>query len=238
MSSSDIVSNAEYVTERIRSVCESHNRDANLVQLVAVSKTKSASNIQALYEAGFRHFGENYYQELTEKAPVLPADISWHFIGHLQSSKASKLVREVPSLYCVQTVDSVKLATKLNNAVAAAADVRSSPLNIMLQVCTSDEDTKSGVDPSELEELVNFVLTQCPHLRFTGLMTIGAPGDLTCFDTLAECRRNVLATHPDLDEAVVKLSMGMSSDFEAALAKGADVVRVGSTIFGARIYRK
>ena len=168
---SAIVGNANIVKERSKLAAVQVGRNIESVRLVAVSKTKPVENIQELYEAGYRSFGENYFQELVEKAQSLPKDISWHFIGHLQSSKASKLVKEVPNLAVLETVDSVKLAGKLNNACEA---VGREPLSVFVQVDTSGETTKSGVeDGVELDELVLFIKEQCPYLRLSGLMTIG-----------------------------------------------------------------
>jgi pyridoxal phosphate enzyme (YggS family) len=186
-----LVQNAGNVMKRIQEASTKVGRDINSVQLVAVSKTKPAADIAALYAAGYRKFGENYFQELTEKAPTLPQDIQWHFIGHLQSGKASKLVREVPNLAVVETVDSMKLASKLNNACESA---ERDSLKIYLQVDTSGEDTKSGVLPAEAAGLATEIKAQCPRLEIAGLMTIGAPGDLSCFDRLVETRLEVAAT--------------------------------------------
>jgi pyridoxal phosphate enzyme (YggS family) len=165
-----IVSNARIVQERAATASSNAGRSSS-VRLVAVSKTKPAENIKELYDAGFRSFGENYFQELVEKAQALPTDIQWHFIGHLQSSKASKLIKEVPNLAVLETVDSAKLAGKLNSACEAAG--RGS-LDVFLQVDTSGEDTKSGVtEGAELESLLRYVQEQCPRLTIRGLMTIG-----------------------------------------------------------------
>lgn len=202
------------------------------VRLVAVSKTKPAEYIQTLYDHGHRDFGENYFQELVEKAELLPKDIRWHFIGHLQSSKSSKLVRAVSNLAMIETVDSMKLATKLQNACESAGRAA---LDILIQMDTSNEDTKSGVDMHELIPLAEEINRTCPALRIKGLMTIGAPGDMSCFDKLASAR-DVLASALGVDKYTLELSMGMSGDFEEAIARGATSVRVGSTIFGPRIY--
>jgi len=246
----DIVANAHDVRKRIDAHCASIDRDPCSVTLIPVSKTKPAEDIQALYDAGYRHFGENYFQELVDKAAVLPADIHWHFIGHLQSSKSAPLIRLVPNLAVVETVDSMKLAAKLNNGCVIS---ERASLDIYIQVDTSGEDTKSGVVPAELAGLVTQILAECPRLCIRGLMTIGAPGDMTCFDRLAECAVDAQAL---LDAAAaaaagdgdggggvapplqLQLSMGMSSDFEEAITRGSTSVRVGSTIFGARNYAK
>lgn len=229
------VSNASLVMQRIAEAARNVGKEPNDIQLVAVSKTKPIEAIQSLYDAGYRHFGENYFQELVEKSAALPDDIVWHFIGHLQSSKSGKMIREVPNLAVLETVDSQKLAGKLNTA--CESNDRSS-LDIYIQVDTSGETTKSGVDASseELAELVVFIKEQCPRLRIAGLMTIGAPGEISCFDRLVECRRPVAELLGVAEDSLV-MSMGMSGDFEDAIAKGSTSVRVGSTIFGARLYK-
>ena len=230
----DIINNFNEVKQKVDAALVLANRDPTLTKLVAVSKTKPVEDIRALYDIGHRHFGENYFQELTEKCKLLPTDINWHFIGHLQSSKAAKLIKEVPNLYVVETVDSLKLATKLNNACEA---IKRAKLDICIQVHTSDEETKSGVTPDALNELVESIVRDCPLLHIAGLMTIGAPDDYTCFDKLAQCRVQV-ADFTNRPIESFQLSMGMSGDFEEAIARGATSVRVGSTIFGARNYNK
>jgi len=229
---SPIVGNLNIVKARMQEAAAQSGRDPPSVKLVAVSKTKPASDILQLYESGHRSFGENYFQELLEKASELPQDIEWHFIGHLQSQKANKLVKDVKGLCVVETVDTLKLAKKLHNACEAA---ERPSLDIYLQVDTSGEDTKSGVPASEAVALAQSIIQECPRLRVAGLMTIGAPGDVTAFDRLAELR-NDLAGVLGLPVEALALSMGMSGDFPEAISKGATSVRVGSTIFGERIY--
>ncbi|KAI9907756.1 hypothetical protein PsorP6_016383 [Peronosclerospora sorghi] len=204
--------------------------------LVAVSKTKPPEALQEAYDVGQRHFGENYIQELVQKAPGLPADIKWHYIGHVQSNKAKVLVRDVPNLFLVETVDSVKIANALNKA---SGEFRTEKLNVMVQVNTSGEAQKSGIEAHDSVALVRHILTSCEHLKFTGFMTIGRYGDTTseCFDRLVACRQRVAETI-DVTETDLDLSMGMSSDFELAISCGSTYVRIGSTIFGARDYAK
>jgi len=227
-----ISENALNVRQRIEEKCTSCGVAANSVQLIPVSKTKPKEAIMELYDSGFRHFGENYFQELLDKAAELPPDIQWHFIGHLQSSKSNRLIRDVPNLCVVETVDTLKLANKLHNACEVA---ERPSLNIYIQVDTSGEDSKSGVSPSKLSELVENIQSDCSRLNITGLMTIGAPGDLSCFDKLSDCR-NKVADFLKVDSDSLALSMGMSGDFEDAIVRGSTSVRVGSTIFGARDY--
>jgi PLP dependent protein len=227
-----LINNYLIVKQKIEGTLSSMTSPQN-VRLVAVSKTKPSQYIQVLYDQGHRDFGENYFQELVDKAESLPKDIRWHFIGHLQSSKASKLIRQVPNLVVLETVDSMKLATKLQNACEASG--RSS-LNVFIQVDTSNEDTKSGVDVDEALSLALEIKAECPALKISGLMTIGAPGDYSCFDKLSAAR-DAVALGLGLTKDDLELSMGMSSDFEEAILRGATSVRVGSTLFGPRIYR-
>jgi pyridoxal phosphate enzyme (YggS family) len=175
------------------------------------------------------------------KSKEMPDDTSWHFIGPLQSNKAAPLVKTVglDKLACIETVGTLKLASKLNRAVETLnedADAEKKKLGIYIQVNTSGEDSKSGVSPGEeVTDLVKQISEDCPSLSVDGLMTIGAPGDYSCFDTLAQCRDEV-ATILGKNANDLELSMGMSGDFEVAIAKGATSVRVGSTIFGERDY--
>jgi len=206
-------------------------------RLVAVSKLHGADLVKACYDLGHRCFGENYVQELVDKSAVLPEDIQWHFIGHLQSNKAKQLVEECKSLSAVETVDSDKLAAKLNSAVQA---VGRPPLDVFIQVNTSGEETKSGVEPGQEVALADYIAKSCPGLRLSGLMTIGM-ADYTSrpenFKCLKECRARV-AKHFDRPEEEFEMSVGMSGDFEAAIAIGSTNVRIGSTIFGARPAKK
>lgn len=208
-------------------------------RLVAVSKTKPKELLQEAYDAGQRVFGENYVQELVEKAPELPDDIQWHFIGHLQSNKANQILKKVPNLHAVETVDSMKIADALNRAVDNAE--RKHKLNVYVQVNTSAEESKFGVEPEECVDLCTYVHSEeCANLQFSGLMTIGMP-DYTSrpenFQCLQECRAKVAAAI-GVEEDTLELSMGMSGDFENAIEMGSTNIRVGSTIFGARDYSK
>ncbi|THH33456.1 hypothetical protein EUX98_g742 [Antrodiella citrinella] len=226
---------------------------AHTLTLVAVSKYKPASDIWACYETGQRDFGENYVQELVEKAAELPTDIRWHFIGALQSNKA-KILASIPNIYSIQTVSSTKAATALQKAVSPD---RPNPLNILLQVNTSGEDSKSGLNSltssetaptAELTLLALHVLKECPALHLQGLMTIGALTESLSDDHPNRDFERLKETRDLLQSALAQagfagkwgvegrlvLSMGMSSDFKAAIAAGSDIVRVGTGIFGTR----
>ena len=225
--------NLNEIQARINQAALQAERDPSSIRLVAVSKTKPVGDIQILYDAGHRHFCENYVQELVEKAQVLPLDIKWHFIGHLQSNKASKLISSLPNLALLETVVSLKLAKKLNTALEA---LKRDSLDVYLQVHTSSEVTKAGVSPSELPDLVTSILQECPLLKIKGVMTIGEEGNSSCFDSLFSCRERVAEILGLSSPDSLALSMGMSDDFEEAIAKGSTSVRVGSSIFGARDY--
>jgi len=212
-------------------------RAPEAVELVAVSKTKPVALLHAAYDAGQRVFGENYAQELVEKAPQLPSDVRWHFIGPLQSNKARALIASVPNLAAIETVATEKLARKLN---ALSRELRAEPLDVYVQVDTSGESSKSNgvsADGPDCDALCALVASaeETPALRLAGLMTIGAPGDMRAFDRLAACRARLEAAGIANG---LRLSMGMSGDFAAAIAKGSDTVRVGSSIFGARDYAR
>mmetsp|Transcript_115536 Transcript_115536/g.331623 ORF Transcript_115536/g.331623 Transcript_115536/m.331623 type:complete len:244 (-) Transcript_115536:51-782(-) len=207
------------------------------VRLVAVSKTKPVELLKEAYEAGHRHFGENYVQELIEKAPQMPEDTQWHFIGHLQSNKVSMLLKGCPMLACLETIDSEKLARAVDKAWSTVSPDRK--LRVMVQVNSSGEESKNGVDAAEVAELCRVISAELEHLEVVGLMTIGAPDYSGCrtedFETLHRCRADA-ATAMGVEPATLELSMGMSADFETAIREGSTSVRVGSSIFGARSY--
>lgn len=218
-----------------------HNKALALnpsVRLVAVSKYKPASDILDLYNAGVRHFGENYVQELVGKAHELPKDIQWHFIGGLQTGKCKDLAKEIPNLYAVETIDNLKKCKKLDSVRKTVEGAQK--INIYLQVNTSGELQKSGFiydNLAELEETVDFLLSgECTMLNFEGLMTIGSFEASTSGEENQDFKRLVelklkLDTKYKLD---LLLSMGMSNDFEEAIRQGSTSVRVGSSIFGSR----
>jgi pyridoxal phosphate enzyme (YggS family) len=227
------------ITKHVSELARAAGR-ADCARLVAVSKTKPVDLCQAVFDAGHRHFGENYVQEFVDKAPLLPKDIKWHFIGHLQSNKCKKLVSAVPNLFMVETVDGAKLARKLNAAAAAAGR---DDLRILVQVNTTGEAAKSGVTPEECAKLARFVVDECSNLRFAGLMTIGAYGDTSpkYFEALRKCKEDVIVAIGDqavkaMPDGMFELSMGMSGDYPLAIERGSTNVRVGSSIFGARNY--
>jgi len=228
----DVEGALKNIQARIQTVVTAHNLPKQ-PRLVAVSKTKPVSVVKRAYDAGQRHFGENYVQELVEKAPQMPKDVCWHYIGHLQSKKC-KVLAAMESLYMIETLDSVNLAQTLQKAAQNYNKV----INVMIQINTSGQASKSGARPEECVEIVKQV-QGLKNLKFCGLMTIGDPDvpperDFGC---LINCRKEV-CEKLGLSENDVELSMGMSHDFEKAVEMGSTNVRVGSSIFGTRDYTK
>jgi len=235
----ELISNYNRVLDEVNGFVST--RPSNLthhVQLVAVSKLKPASDIKALYDHGVRHFGENYVQELIGKAKILPKDIKWHFIGGLQTNKCKDLAVNIPNLYSVETIDTLKKAKKLNDT-REGSDV----INVFLQINASEEEQKSGLLPSDtqtLEELIKYLINDAKNLNLQGLMTIGSyeqsisEGENEDFKTMANLKKQ-------LDEKFnidLQLSMGMSADFKEGINKGSSFVRIGTDIFGQRPPKK
>uniref|UniRef100_A0A8C3TMB7 Pyridoxal phosphate homeostasis protein n=1 Tax=Chelydra serpentina TaxID=8475 RepID=A0A8C3TMB7_CHESE len=233
------------VTEQMQQAVARRSQGLPAVQprLVAVSKTKPADMVIEAYDQGQRSFGENYVQELLEKASdskILSScpEIKWHFIGHLQRNNVNKLIA-VPNLFMVETVDSVKLADKVNSSWQKKG--ASQRLKIMVQVKTSGEDSKHGLPPGEIVATVEHIIKECPSLEFVGLMTIGTFGhDLSKgpnpdFQVLISLRQDV-CEKLNIPIEKVELSMGMSTDYQHAIEVGSTNVRIGSIIFGERDY--
>ncbi|KAG5884582.1 hypothetical protein JTB14_032676 [Gonioctena quinquepunctata] len=244
MTEADIKQGLRIVLKKIEEACKKRTPELQALEpvLVAVSKTKPVNLIVAAYEEGQRHFGENYVQELEEKASneiILETckDIKWHYIGHLQSNKVNKVLG-IPNIHSIETVDSQKLAATLNKNWPKFG-TPDSKMKIMLQVNTSGEEEKNGIPPTEICNVTKFVLDECSNLHLEGLMTIGKFGynpedgpnpDFLC---LKNCRDEI-CQNLGLDWKNVGLSMGMSDDYEHAIELGSTNVRVGSSIFGFR----
>ncbi|KAA8650074.1 hypothetical protein EYZ11_008749 [Aspergillus tanneri] len=248
-----LLSNLAAVTSRVSAAATKRGRaEAKPVRLIAVSKLKPAADLLSLHQppTSHLHFGENYFQELQEKSKLLPPTIRWHFIGGLQSNKCVVLARDVRGLWAVESVDSEKKASLLDKGWGdRSAELRASDsidrLHVFVQVNTSGEESKSGVDPGDgAVSLCRFIREKCPRLKLQGLMTIGAiaRSKATTPETENEdfvCLRNTRDLIVDqlglqFSDDALELSMGMSEDFESAIALGSDEVRVGTTIFGGR----
>ena len=191
------------------------------VTLIAVSKTKPATDLQQAIDAGQRHFGENYLQEALEKIETLKGqDLIWHFIGPIQSNKTKQIAENFD---WVHSVDRLKIAKRLNDQRPENLE----KLNVLLQVNIDNEPTKSGVLIDEIDALVTH-FENFPNISLRGFMCIPNPNNAgQSFKKMAE----ILQKHPNLDT----LSMGMSSDLELAIENGATFVRIGTDIFGKRV---
>ena len=199
------------------------------VLLVAVSKTKPVEDIKALYDQGQRDFGENYVQELVDKQPQLPADIRWHYIGHLQSNKVKYIA---PFVHLIHGVDSFKLLKEINKQ----AQKQSKVINCLLQVHIAQEETKFGLDETELDALlVELNNTPLQNIAINGLMGMASfTEDLNKVRTeFKELKRLHDKVKGKLPRASI-LSMGMSSDYKIAVEEGSTLVRIGSLLFGSR----
>jgi pyridoxal phosphate enzyme (YggS family) len=229
ISTQTVAANVQNLRERIARAAQSAGRSSEEITLVAVSKTFPAEAIRAAYEAGLRHFGENRVQEWESKRDQLrDLSASWHFIGHLQNNKA----RRAASLFDrVDSVDDLALAKKLD----AVAREESKRLPVLIEVHLGAEATKSGVDESGLHSLAEGILSLL-NLDLRGLMTVPPFFDETeqvrPFFTRLRDLRDSLAT--SLQHPLPALSMGMSHDFEIAIAEGATEVRIGTALFGGR----
>lgn len=200
-------------------------------QLVAVSKTKPVETIRSVYDYGQKVFGENYVQEMTDKHQQLPADIQWHYIGHLQTNKVKHIV---PFVSLIQSVDSFKLLKEINKQAAKY----NRTINCFLQIYIAKEETKFGLSFEEAEQLLNSPeLKDLKYISIKGLMGMAS---------LAEDKNQIRNEFRSLKNFLIRLqstnsqpltilSMGMTSDYKIALEEGSNMVRIGSAIFGERV---
>jgi PLP dependent protein len=203
------------------------------VTLVAVSKTKPVADIKELYDLGHRDFGENYVQELVEKQPQLPADIRWHYIGHLQSNKVKYIA---PFIHLIHGVDSLKLLMEINKQ----GQKNNRTINCLLQVHVAQEETKFGLDEAELMDIFRRIdLQPLSHARIIGLMGMASfTEDMNLVRSEFRNLRSLFDVHTELRTSnlgLETLSMGMSSDYKIAVEEGSTMVRIGSLLFGERL---
>lgn len=229
-----IKENIEEVKARIRAACDRSERKAEDVKLIAVSKTKPVSMLQEAYDYGCRDFGENKVQELVDKWEQMPKDIRWHMIGHLQRNKVKYIVDKV---YLIHSVDSLKLAEEISKeAVKKGVTV-----SILIEVNVAQEETKFGTTCNEACDLVEKI-AKLPGIKIKGLMTIApyvenSEENRQYFEKLRQIYVDII--HKNIDNVYMEeLSMGMTGDYETAIAEGATYVRIGTAIFGERFYAK
>ena len=201
------------------------------ITLVAVSKTKPVSSLLQAYDAGQRVFGENKIQEMASKWEEMPKDIQWHMIGHVQTNKVKYMA---PFVALIHTVDSLKLLREINKQAAKHDRV----INCLLQIKIAEEEHKFGLDHQDaLQLLAKDIQATLPHVSIVGLMGMASFTENktqieTEFKKLSTLHKNFIKQHPQL----TVLSIGMSSDYTLALDHGSTMVRIGSSIFGARNY--
>lgn len=228
-----LVQNVIEVEKNIQAACKRAKRAREEVTLIAVSKTKPVSDIEEVLTTGILDYGENKVQELTDKYEVLPKDIRWHMIGHLQRNKVKYLMGKVTMIH---SVDSLRLAEQIEHEAAKADTI----VSVLIEVNVAQEESKFGTTCSDAIALVE-AAAKLPHLKIKGLMTI-APftenpeENRIYFRKLKQLSVDIKSKNidnVDMDE----LSMGMTGDYEVAIEEGATMVRVGTGIFGERNYR-
>lgn len=225
--------NLKIVQENIQSSCEAAGRLGDEVTLICVSKTKPAAMLKEAYDAGYRDFGENKVQELMDKIPVLPDDIRWHMIGHLQTNKVKYIVDKV---YLIHSVDSLRLAQEINKEALK----KNVTVKILVEVNVAQEASKFGTTLTETTELIAEI-AKLPAVKVMGLMTIAPfvehPEDnRQYFRKLKQLSVDIKEKNIDNVNMDI-LSMGMTVDYMVAIEEGATYVRVGTGIFGDRNYQ-
>lgn len=220
------------VEQNIQKACARAGRSRSEVQLIAVSKTKPVEMLQEAWDCGIRDFGENKPQEIRDKFPQLPEDIRWHMIGHLQRNKIKYIIDKVCMIHSIESV-------RLAEAVSEEAAKHGRIIPVLVEVNMAGEESKFGVRPEETEAFIREI-SVLPNIRVDGLMTI-APYTENPEDNRVHFRNLkklcVDINGKNIDNVVMSnLSMGMTGDYEVAIEEGATMVRVGTGIFGERIY--
>ena len=224
--------NLAEVEQKILEACKKSGRSRDEVTLIAVSKTKPVSMIEEAMEAGIREFGENKPQDMKEKYEILPKDLHWHMIGHLQLNKVKYVV---PRACMIHSVDSLRLAEK----ISAEAEKNHLVMPVLIEVNVAEEDSKFGVKLSEAEDLIRQAAV-LPGISIQGLMTIApfvenAEENRGVFQKLRKLSVDIRSKNID-NVTMCNLSMGMTGDYQVAIEEGATMVRVGTGIFGERQY--
>ncbi|MBQ1171258.1 MAG: YggS family pyridoxal phosphate-dependent enzyme [Lachnospiraceae bacterium] len=227
-----LTNNYDVVLNNIEKACKKAGRASEDVTLIAVSKTKPVTMLQEIYDHGCRDFGENKVQELVDKYEVLPKDIKWHMIGHLQRNKVKYIVDKVSLIH---SVDSLRLAEEISKEALK----KNVEVNILVEVNVANEETKFGTTSQEAIELVD-AISKLPGIHIKGLMTIApyvedSEQNRQYFAQLKQLSVDIITKNID-NISMDILSMGMSGDYEVAVEEGATYVRVGTGIFGERDY--
>lgn len=227
-----IVENIKEIQNEIKDVCNKVGRSADEVKLIAVSKTKPYTDIEEALKSDCLDYGENKVQELDQKYDLLPKNINWHMIGHLQRNKVKYLVGKTKMIH---SVDSLRLANQIEKEFAKKDIIA----NVLIEVNMAGEESKFGIKPEDTENLIKEI-SQLQHVKVCGLMTI-APYTLNpednriYFKKLRELSVDIGSKNID-NVTMSELSMGMSGDYKVAIEEGATMIRVGTKIFGERNY--
>lgn len=228
-----IKNNLTSVKIHIETACKRANRTSESATLIAVSKTKPISMLLEAYDAGIRDFGENKVQEIIEKYPLLPSDVRWHMIGHLQRNKVKYIIDKVTLIH---SVDSIRLAEEISKEAVKHNLI----MPILIEVNIADEDTKFGFSVNECESVIR-TISQLPNIQIKGLMTVApfvenAEDNRQYFKAIKQLSVDIMKKNID-NVCMEVLSMGMTGDYEIAIEEGSNMVRVGTGIFGERNYQ-
>ena len=232
MEKSMVKENLLEVEARICEACKKSGRERSQIKLIAVSKTKPVSMIEEAYDAGIRDFGENKPQEMKEKHDVLPEDINWHMIGHLQRNKVKYVVGRAAMIHSVESF-------RLAEAIDQEAEKKGIVMPILVEVNVAEEESKFGITVSQCPDFVE-TIAKLQHISIQGLMTIApfvenAEDNRKYFAKLRKLSVDIQAKNID-NVSMCNLSMGMTGDYQVAIEEGATMVRVGTGIFGNRHY--
>ena len=228
-----VFENIAHVEKRILDACNRAGRKREEVTLIVVSKTKPIEMLSYVYEKGIREFGENKVQELVAKYEEMPEDVNWHMIGHLQRNKVKSVIDKA---CLIHSVDSYRLAKQIDNEASKINKI----VNVLIEVNIAEEESKFGIKPSELDDLMR-LMPQLKNIKIKVLMTIApfvkSPEDNRIhFRNLKQLSVDIKSKNID-NVSMSTLSMGMTNDYEVAIEEGATQIRVGTGIFGERIYR-
>lgn len=229
-----IKENLDEILSRIKVAAEKSGRKAEDIKLIAVTKTVGVERIKNVYDYGILDMGENRVQELLDKYDILDSSCRWHLIGHLQTNKVKYIIDKVEMIH---SVDSIELAKEINTRAAKIGK----KMNILVQVNVSGEESKFGISPQEVDEFIENV-SKYGNISVKGMMTIAPYAENP--ENVRDVFRKLYSIYIDIKKkkldniSMEYLSMGMSNDFEVAIEEGANIVRVGTGIFGKRDYTK
>ncbi|MBE5898148.1 MAG: YggS family pyridoxal phosphate-dependent enzyme [Lachnospiraceae bacterium] len=230
----DFKKNLEVIEENICNACKKAGRSRDEVTLIAVSKTKPVEDLQAVYDLNIRDFGENKVQELKDKIEVMPKDMKWHMIGHLQRNKVKYIIGKVELIH---SVDSLRLAEEISKQ----AKKNNVNADILIEVNIGDEESKFGISTDEVIELVKDI-AKLENISIKGLMCVApyvvdSEENRPLFHKIKDLSVDIMSENID-NVSMSILSMGMSNDYQVAIEEGATMVRIGSNLFGKRDYSK